>query len=41
LAAAASVVATGLAYELAGGNLSTGELVSTRVLCAITGGVGL
>jgi signal transduction histidine kinase len=40
-AAAASVVATGLAYQLAGGNLSTGDLVSTGVLCAVTGGVGL
>jgi signal transduction histidine kinase len=41
LAAAVSVVATGLAYELAGGNLSTGELVTTGLLCAITGGTGL
>jgi signal transduction histidine kinase len=41
LAAAASVVATGLAYELAGGNLSPGELVTTGLLCAITGGTGL
>jgi signal transduction histidine kinase len=40
-AAAASVVATGLAYQLAGGNLSTGDLVSTGLLCAITGGAGL
>ena len=40
-AAAASVVATGLAYQLAGGSLSTGDLVSTGLLCAITGGAGL
>jgi signal transduction histidine kinase len=41
-AAAASVVATGLAYQLAGGpDLSTGDLVTTGLLCAITGGAGL
>jgi signal transduction histidine kinase len=41
-AAAASVVATGLAYQLAGGpDLSTGDLVTTALLCAVTGGVGL
>jgi signal transduction histidine kinase len=41
LAAVASVVATGLAYQLAGGNLSTGDIVSTGLLCGITGGAGL
>jgi signal transduction histidine kinase len=40
-AAGASVVATGLAYRLAGGNLSTGDLIQTGLLCAVTGGVGL
>jgi signal transduction histidine kinase len=41
-AAAASVVATGLVYQLAGGpDLSTGDLVSTGLLCSVTGGVGL
>jgi signal transduction histidine kinase len=41
-AAAASVVATGLAYQQAGGpDLSTGDLASTAVLCAVAGGVGL
>jgi signal transduction histidine kinase len=41
-AAAAAVVATGLAYQLAGGpDLSTGDLAETGLLCAITGGVGL
>jgi signal transduction histidine kinase len=41
-AAAASVVATGLAYQLTGGpDLSTGDLVTTGLLCAITGGAGL
>jgi signal transduction histidine kinase len=40
-AAAASVVATGLGYRLAGGNLTTGDLVSTGLLCAVSGGVGL
>jgi signal transduction histidine kinase len=41
-AAAASVVATGLAYQLAGGpDLSTGDLVATAVLCAVAGGIGL
>jgi signal transduction histidine kinase len=40
-AAAASVVATGLAYQLMGGNLSTGDLLSSGLLCGISGGVGL
>jgi signal transduction histidine kinase len=40
-AAAALVVATGLAYQLAGGNLSTGDLAETGLLCAIAGGIGL
>jgi signal transduction histidine kinase len=41
-AAAASVIATGLAYQLAGGpDLSTSDLVGTGLLCAITGGAGL
>jgi signal transduction histidine kinase len=40
-AAASSVVATGLLYRLAGGNLTTSDLLSTALLCAITGGVGL
>jgi len=41
-AAAASVIATGLAYQLAGGpDLSTGDLVGTGLLCAVTGGTGL
>jgi signal transduction histidine kinase len=41
-AAAVVVVATGLAYQLAGGpDLSTGDLAETGLLCAITGGVGL
>src|SRR5215217_6691187 len=41
-AAAASVIAAGLAYQLAGGpDLSTGDLVGTGLLCAITGGTGL
>jgi len=41
-AAAAVVVATGLAYQLAGGpDLSTGDLAETGLLCAITGGAGL
>jgi signal transduction histidine kinase len=41
-AAAALVVATGLAYQQAGGpDLSTGDLASTAVLCAVAGGVGL
>jgi signal transduction histidine kinase len=42
LAATASVVATGLAYQQAGGpDLSTGDLATTAVLCGIAGGVGL
>jgi signal transduction histidine kinase len=42
LAAAASVVATGLAYQQAGGpDLSTGDLATTAVLCGVAGGVGL
>ena len=42
VAAAASVVAAGLAYQLAGGpDLSTGDLVGTGLLCAVTGGTGL
>jgi signal transduction histidine kinase len=40
-AAAAAVVATGLAYQLAGGDLTTADLASTGLLCAVTGGVGL
>jgi signal transduction histidine kinase len=40
-AAASSVVATGLLYRLGGGNLTTSDLLSTALLCAITGGVGL
>jgi signal transduction histidine kinase len=41
-AGAAFVVATGLAYQLAGGpDLSTGDLAETGLLCAITGGAGL
>jgi signal transduction histidine kinase len=40
--AAAAVVATGLAYQQVGGpDLSTGDLASTAVLCAVAGGVGL
>jgi signal transduction histidine kinase len=42
LAATASVVATGLAYQQAGGpDLTTGDLATTAVLCGIAGGVGL
>jgi signal transduction histidine kinase len=42
LAATASVVATGVAYQQAGGpDLSTGDLATTAVLCGIAGGVGL
>jgi signal transduction histidine kinase len=42
LVATASVVATGLAYQQAGGpDLSTGDLATTAVLCGIAGGVGL
>jgi signal transduction histidine kinase len=42
LAATASVVATGLAYQQAGGpDLSTADLATTAVLCGIAGGVGL
>jgi signal transduction histidine kinase len=41
-AAAAAVVATGLAYQLAGGpDLTTADLASTGLLCAVAGGVGL
>jgi signal transduction histidine kinase len=42
LAATAAVVATGLVYQQAGGpDLSTGDLVTTAVLCGIAGGTGL
>jgi signal transduction histidine kinase len=40
-AAASSVVVTGLVYRLAGGNLTTSDLLSTALLCAVSGGVGL
>jgi signal transduction histidine kinase len=41
-AAAAAVVATGLAYQLAGGpDLTTADLASTGLLCAVSGGLGL
>ena len=41
LAAAAFVVATGLAYQQAGGpDLSTGDLATTGLLCGVAGGIG-
>jgi signal transduction histidine kinase len=41
-AAAALVVATGLAYQAAGGpDLSTADLLATALLCAVAGGIGL
>jgi signal transduction histidine kinase len=41
LVAAACVVATGLAYQQAGGpDLSTGDLASTALLCGVAGGIG-
>jgi signal transduction histidine kinase len=41
-AAGAFVVATGLAYQVAGGpDLSTADLLATALFCAVAGGIGL
>jgi signal transduction histidine kinase len=42
IAAAASVVATGVVYQLAGGpDLTSEDLIATALLCAVGGGLGL